>query len=188
MSATPELPTWEAGRFPRPAGRCRPVELRRQPPARSARGAGMGPVHCRGRLMPAAARLDEVVHGAVRLRICGMLARLGSTEFVLLRDTLQVSDPTLSKHLKELEQAGYVQLLKGPGRAGRTRTRADLTGRPSTATGPFCTTSSMWGRQEKTARNRRRPPSRRPRNSYKTTRECRASSKGTYRCARVAGT
>lgn len=77
--------------------------------------------------MPAAARFDEVVHGAVRLRICGMLARLGSTEFALLRDTLQVSDPTLSKHLKQLEQAGYVQLLKGPGAAGRTRTWADLT-------------------------------------------------------------
>jgi len=77
--------------------------------------------------MPAAARFDEVVHGAVRLRISGMLARLGSTEFALLRDTLQVSDPTLSKHLKQLEQAGYVQLLKGPGPAGRTRTWAELT-------------------------------------------------------------
>lgn len=77
--------------------------------------------------MPAAARFDEVVHGPVRLRICGMLARLGSTEFALLRDTLQVSDPTLSKHLKQLEQAGYVQLLKGPGLAGRTHTWAELT-------------------------------------------------------------
>ena len=77
--------------------------------------------------MPTSARFDDVIHGAVRLRICGMLARLGSTEFALLRDTLQVSDPTLSKHLKHLEQAGYVQLLKGPGLAGRTHTWAELT-------------------------------------------------------------
>lgn len=72
-------------------------------------------------------RFDELVHGAVRLRICGMLARLGSTEFALLRDSLKVSDPTLSKHLKQLEQAGYVQLAKGPGPGGRTHTWADLT-------------------------------------------------------------
>ena len=72
-------------------------------------------------------RFDETVHGAVRLRICGMLARLGSSEFALLRDTLEVSDPTLSKHLKHLEQAGYLVLVKGPGFGGRTRTWAELT-------------------------------------------------------------
>ncbi|MCC3272552.1 transcriptional regulator [Arthrobacter zhangbolii] len=76
--------------------------------------------------MPAA-RFDEVVHGPVRLRVCGLLSRLGSTEFALLRDTLEVSDPTLSKHLKQLEQAGYVKLSKGPGLAGRTHTWAELT-------------------------------------------------------------
>lgn len=77
--------------------------------------------------MPAEARFDDVVHGAVRLRVCGMLARMGSTEFALLRDTLGVSDPTLSKHLKQLEQVGYLRLVKGPGLGGRTRTWAELT-------------------------------------------------------------
>lgn len=78
-------------------------------------------------------RFDELVHGAVRLRVCGLLARLGSTEFALLRDSLEVSDPTLSKHLKQLEQAGYVQLVKGPGPGGRTHTWADLTAKGRTA-------------------------------------------------------
>lgn len=73
------------------------------------------------------ARFDEVVHGPVRLRVCGLLSRLGSTEFALLRDTLGVRDPTLSKHLKQLEQAGYIKLAKGPGLAGRTHTWAELT-------------------------------------------------------------
>ncbi|WAP50992.1 transcriptional regulator [Arthrobacter sp. ATA002] len=78
-------------------------------------------------------RFDELVHGAVRLRVCSMLARLGSTEFALLRDSLKVSDPTLSKHLKHLEQAGYLQLAKGPGLAGRTRTWAELTAKGQAA-------------------------------------------------------
>ncbi|AWB85322.1 transcriptional regulator [Mycetocola zhujimingii] len=77
--------------------------------------------------MAAEARFDEAVHGVVRLRVCGILARLGSTEFALLRDTLGVSDPTLSKHLKQLENAGYLKLVKGPGLGGRTRTWAELT-------------------------------------------------------------
>jgi DNA-binding MarR family transcriptional regulator len=72
-------------------------------------------------------RFDDTIHGVVRLCICGMLARLGATDFAIIRDALNVSDPTLSKHLKQLEQAGYVALQKGPGLGGRTKTWADLT-------------------------------------------------------------
>ncbi|MCZ4328179.1 transcriptional regulator [Brachybacterium paraconglomeratum] len=39
-----------------------------------------------------------------------MLARLGATDFAVIRDALEVSDPTLSKHLKQLEQVGYLAL------------------------------------------------------------------------------
>ena len=74
-----------------------------------------------------AARFDETIHGVVRLRICGMFARLGATDFAVIRDALGVSDPTLSKHLKQLEQAGYVRLQKGLTLGGRTKTWADLT-------------------------------------------------------------
>jgi DNA-binding MarR family transcriptional regulator len=73
-------------------------------------------------------RFDEVIHGVVRLRVCGMLARLGATDFAAIRDAIAVSDPTLSKHLKQLEQAGYVRLTKGLTVGGRTKTWAELTG------------------------------------------------------------
>lgn len=73
------------------------------------------------------ARFDETIHGVVRLRICGMLARLGATDFGIIRDALQVSDPTLSKHLKQLEQIGYIRLQKGLTIGGRTKTWAEMT-------------------------------------------------------------
>ncbi|TFB93973.1 ArsR family transcriptional regulator [Cryobacterium sp. TMT1-3] len=55
-----------------------------------------------------------------------MLQQLGTTEFRLLRNSLEVSDPTLSKHLRILEAAGYVDILKGIV-ASRPRTRVQLT-------------------------------------------------------------
>lgn len=55
---------------------------------------------------------DEVIHGQVRLRICSILRQFGLTEFGFLRESLGVSDSTLSKHLKSLNQAGYVGLTK----------------------------------------------------------------------------
>jgi len=72
-------------------------------------------------------RFDETIHGIVRLRICGMLARLGATDFAVIRDALEVSDPTLSKHLKQLENAGYVRLHKGLTLGGRTKTWVEMT-------------------------------------------------------------
>ncbi|WP_106121725.1 transcriptional regulator [Nesterenkonia sandarakina] len=65
--------------------------------------------------------------GVVRLRICGMLARLGATDFAVIRDALQVSDPTLSKHLKQLAQIGYIRLQKGLTLGGRTKTWVEMT-------------------------------------------------------------
>ena len=73
-----------------------------------------------------AAQFNETIHGAVRLRVCAMLHRLGTTEFRLLRDSLEVSDPTLSKHLRILEAAGYVDIIKGI-IDSRPRTRVQLT-------------------------------------------------------------
>ena len=72
-------------------------------------------------------RFDETIHGVVRLRICGMLARLGATDFAVIRDALEVSDPTLSKHLKQLEQVGYLRLHNGLTLGGRTKTWAEMT-------------------------------------------------------------
>ncbi|WP_108667045.1 transcriptional regulator [Euzebya rosea] len=56
----------------------------------------------------AEAAFDETIHAPVRLRICGLLRPVDRLEFAVLRDTLDVSDATLSKHLKTLATAGYV--------------------------------------------------------------------------------
>lgn len=56
----------------------------------------------------AEAAFDETIHAPVRLRICGLLRPVDQLEFAVLRDTLDVSDATLSKHLKTLATAGYV--------------------------------------------------------------------------------
>jgi DNA-binding MarR family transcriptional regulator len=59
-----------------------------------------------------ATAIDPVIHAPNRLRICATLAPLESAEFQFLRETLDVSDSVLSKHIKQLEDAGYVKLRK----------------------------------------------------------------------------
>lgn len=70
--------------------------------------------------------LDDIIHSPHRLRICNLLHALGSTEFSLLLEALDVSPSVLSKHLKKLEAAGYVEVTKGVART-RLRTWAELT-------------------------------------------------------------
>jgi DNA-binding MarR family transcriptional regulator len=69
---------------------------------------------------------SEVIHVPTRLRICALLAGAGEVEFSVVRDALSLSDSVLSKHLKVLEQAGFVGLRKGTINT-RTRTWAHLT-------------------------------------------------------------
>jgi len=71
-------------------------------------------------------RFDAVVHAPPRLQICGLLAAVDSMEFATVRDTVQVSDSVLSKHVKQLEEAGYVRVHKAT-RASRLRTSLSLT-------------------------------------------------------------
>lgn len=73
-----------------------------------------------------APRFDEVVHAPLRLQLCAMLAAVDRVEFATLRDALAVSDSVLSKHLKVLEEAGYLRLHKATV-ASRVRTSAALT-------------------------------------------------------------
>ncbi|MFC5823676.1 winged helix-turn-helix domain-containing protein [Nonomuraea insulae] len=56
--------------------------------------------------------LDEVIHAPVRLSIMAMLAAAETVEFRLLKDTIEVSDSLLSKHILTLENAGYVRVTK----------------------------------------------------------------------------
>lgn len=70
---------------------------------------------------------DPVIHAPGRLQICAVLSTVDAAEFALLRDAVKVSDSVMSKHLKQLEEAGYVALTKAADN-GRQRTWASLTG------------------------------------------------------------
>lgn len=71
-------------------------------------------------------KFDEIVHAPHRLRICAFLDATTSAEFATLRDMLGVADSVVSKHLKVLQDAGYVTITKPTGR-GRIRTWIALT-------------------------------------------------------------
>lgn len=70
--------------------------------------------------------IDEVIHSPNRLKICALLFPLQFLEFHILRDELQVSDSVLSKHIKRLEDAGYVKQRKGS-ENGRKRSWVHMT-------------------------------------------------------------
>lgn len=70
---------------------------------------------------------DAVIHAPGRLQICAILASVDDAEFAMIRDAIKVSDSVMSKHLKQLEEAGYVKLSKAA-ENGRQRTWISLTG------------------------------------------------------------
>ncbi|WP_210408277.1 transcriptional regulator [Allokutzneria sp. NRRL B-24872] len=71
---------------------------------------------------------NAIVHPAHRLQICSFLAAVKEGEFRPLREELGVSDSVLSKQLRILEEAGYVELRKAPvAGKGRVRTWITLT-------------------------------------------------------------
>lgn len=69
---------------------------------------------------------DPVIHAPGRLQICAILSSVDSAEFAMLRDAIKVSDSVMSKHLKQLEEAGHVTLTKAT-ENGRQRTWIALT-------------------------------------------------------------
>lgn len=69
---------------------------------------------------------DEVIHAPNRLQICTMLAAVETMAFSTLRDALDVSDSVLSKHIKVLQAAGYLEVTKARG-ASYPRTWIALT-------------------------------------------------------------
>ena len=71
--------------------------------------------------------LDVVIHAPGRLQICAMLSAADEVEFGVVRDGIGVSDSVMSKHVKQLEEAGYVKLRKAA-LGGRQRTWLALTG------------------------------------------------------------
>ena len=69
---------------------------------------------------------DPVIHAPGRLQICAILSSVDDAEFAMIRNAIQVSDSVMSKHLKQLEEAGYVKLSKAASE-GRQRTWIALT-------------------------------------------------------------
>lgn len=57
-------------------------------------------------------RIDEVIHGRVRLGIMAYLSGAGSADFGELKARLQTTDGNLSVHLRKLEEAGFVAVTK----------------------------------------------------------------------------
>ncbi|TFB85243.1 ArsR family transcriptional regulator [Cryobacterium algoricola] len=55
---------------------------------------------------------DVLIHAPTRLRITAALAAVDGADFSAIRDSLGVSDSALSKHVKPLSEAGYVNVTK----------------------------------------------------------------------------
>lgn len=75
-------------------------------------------------------RLDEVIHGRIRLGIMAYLSGADMAEFGELKSRLQTTDGNLSVHLRKLEEAGFVEVEKTyQGRKPLTRARLSAAGR-----------------------------------------------------------
>ena len=57
-------------------------------------------------------RIDEVIHGRMRLGIMVYLADAETADFTELKTVLEATQGNLSVHLKKLEEAGYVAIDK----------------------------------------------------------------------------
>ncbi|MFC5928628.1 transcriptional regulator [Cryobacterium melibiosiphilum] len=74
--------------------------------------------------MPTDARFDEAIHAPTRLRLCALLRATGAAQFSTVAASLQLSEVTLSKTIRNLADLGYVQTSKqaSPDRADARRT------------------------------------------------------------------
>lgn len=57
-------------------------------------------------------RIDEVIHGRIRLGIMAYLSTARSADFGELKNRLNASDGNLSIHMRKLEEAGFVEIRK----------------------------------------------------------------------------
>ena len=80
-------------------------------------------------------RIDEVIHGRIRLGIMVYLADAETADFTELKTVLEATQGNLSVHLKKLEEAGYVAIDKRfIGAKPNTRVRITPAGREAFAT------------------------------------------------------
>lgn len=75
-------------------------------------------------------RIDEVIHGRLRLGVMAYLSGVGTADFNELKARLQATDGNLSVHLRKLEEAGFVEIDKSfQGRKPLTRVTMTDAGR-----------------------------------------------------------
>jgi DNA-binding MarR family transcriptional regulator len=72
-------------------------------------------------------RIDDVIHGRMRLGIMVYLADVETADFTELKTVLEATQGNLSVHLKKLEEAGYVAIDKSF-KDNKPLTRITLTG------------------------------------------------------------
>ena len=72
-------------------------------------------------------RIDDVIHGRMRLGIMVYLADSDVADFTELKTVLEATQGNLSVHLKTLEKAGYVAIEKSF-RDNKPLTRVSITG------------------------------------------------------------
>lgn len=76
------------------------------------------------------AKLDDAIHGRLRLGIMAYLADAEAADFTELKDMLDATQGNLSVHLRKLEDAGYVEIVKSfQGRKPLTRAHITPKGR-----------------------------------------------------------
>ena len=79
-------------------------------------------------------KIDEVIHGRLRLGVMAYLVNAEVADFNELKALLEVTQGNLSVQLRKLEDARYVAIEKGfLGRKPRTRIRITATGRKAFA-------------------------------------------------------
>jgi DNA-binding MarR family transcriptional regulator len=75
-------------------------------------------------------KLDDVIHGRLRLGVMAYLASNEVADFTELKNALEVTQGNLSIQLRKLEEAGYVEIEKSfLNRKPLTRVRLTESGR-----------------------------------------------------------
>ena len=79
-------------------------------------------------------KIDDVIHGRIRLGIMAYLAEMEVADFTELKTVLKTTQGNLSVHLKKLEDASYVSIDKSfLDRKPLTRARLTQIGRKALA-------------------------------------------------------
>ena len=79
-------------------------------------------------------KIDDVIHGRLRLGVMAYLANAEVADFNELKSLLDVTQGNLSVQLRKLEDAAYVTIEKGYlGRKPRTQVRITAAGRKAFA-------------------------------------------------------